>query len=232
MSTPAAAGAVKGEVTVVEPSRGQLALARRVAEARAIVPDHTVAVQVDAGVVAGDVPFGAWAVWAAARTLRAFPQVNGAYKDAAFERYARVNVGWVVAGADGGLVAPVVMDADTKDAAAIAAELADLSARAADGSITAPSLRGATFTVSALPVRRVTPVVLSGQAGHLGVGAVEQRAVVRDGAVVARPVADVVLAADHRIVDGPLAAAFLTTLRDTLERPQDAVDVTGAPGAR
>lgn len=208
----------KGDVTVVEPSRGQLALARRVAEARAVVPDHAVAVEADASAVAAsDVPAGAWLVWAVARALRAHPRVNGAYKDAAFEQYGRVNVGWVVTGADGGLVAPVVMDADVKDPRAIAAELEDLAARAADGSITAPSLRGATFTVSALDVRRHTPVVLSGQAGHLGAGAVAERAVVRDGAVVARPVVDLVLAADHRIVDGPLAATFLRDVAAALE---------------
>ena len=218
VSTPPASVTAKGAVTVVEPSRGQLALARRVAEARAIVPDHHVVVEADAEAAAAH-PAGVEAVLVAAvgGALRAFPQVNGAYKDALFELYERVNVGVVVAGADGGLVTPTVMDADGKDPAAIAAELDDLRARVGDGSITSPALRGATFTLSSLPVRRTTPVVLTGQAAHLGAGAVEERAVVRDGAVVVRRVCELVLAADHRIVDGPLAAAFLGDVRARFE---------------
>lgn len=220
MSTPPASVSAKGTVTVVEPSRGQLALARRVAEARAIVPDLTVAAEVDAEAAsATGIAFDVLLVRAAALALRAHPHVNGAYKDASFEHYERVNVAVLVPGPDGGQATPTVLDADRKDAATVAAELGELGARIADGTVTSPALRGATFTVSSLPIRRSTPVVVSGQAAHLAAGAVAPRAVVRNGAVVARLTVDLVLAVDARIVDGPTAAAFLTQVQGLLEAP-------------
>src|SRR3954452_12630872 len=131
---PRPAGA-KGEVTVVEPSRAHGVVARRMAESRATIPDFTAAVALDAP------PEVARVVAACGTALREQPRVNGTYRDGRFELHARVNVGVVVA-TDDALAVPTIFDADTKDAAAIADELASLTERAEAGTITAPEVGG------------------------------------------------------------------------------------------
>ncbi len=229
---PAAGGTAKGEATQATPSRVQTLVARRMAESRATVPDFTLTVEVDmeAAValrpaVAGEEPGGhaleALVVRAAAAALRAHPRANGSYRDARFESYARVNVGVTVL-ADGALVVPTVFDADQKDADVIEAELAGLSARVRAGATTQPELSGGTFTVSNLGtrgVRRFAAVIIPPQAGILAVGELAPRAVVRDGTVVARHCLDLTLSADHRVLYGAEAAAFLQRIRLELESP-------------
>jgi pyruvate dehydrogenase E2 component (dihydrolipoamide acetyltransferase) len=201
----------KGPVEVVELTRAQQGAVRRVAEARATVPDFTV--EAEAGAPAGAVTGPL--VRAVATALREHPAVNGAYRDGRLERYARVNVAVAVAGPEGP-VSPVVFDADTKDAAAIAAEVQDLRGRAAAGQLTAAEFAGATFVVGEVAARRVQPVLSPGFAAALGAGTAEERAVVEDGSVVARRRIDLVLACDARALSGPDAAAFLGRVGELL----------------
>jgi pyruvate dehydrogenase E2 component (dihydrolipoamide acetyltransferase) len=219
----------KGEATVEELTRAQAQHARRVAESRATVPDLTLTTQVDmeaavalrAGLPAPVPTFEDLVVKACGLALREAPRANGAYRDARFERYARVNVGVTMA-AQGTTVVPVVFDADAKSLAEIAADTSGLAKRAREGAITQPELSGGTFTLSSLAEFGVThfaAVVHQPQAAMLAMGAVEQRAVVRDGAVVARHVVDVTLACDHRILHGPDAARLLRRIRELLEQP-------------
>ena len=229
VARPVDAGTAKGEAIVEEPTRAQAQHARRVAESRATVPDLTLTTQVDmeAAVALRDelpapVPsFEDLVVKACALALREAPRTNGAYRDGRFERYARVNVG-VTMVTPGSTVTPVVFDADTKSLVEIAADTATLAGRAREGAITQPELSGATFTVSSLGefgVTHFTAVVNQPQAAILAVGAVEPRAVVRDGVVVPRHVVDVTLSCDHRIVHGADAARFLRRIRELLEQP-------------
>ena len=200
----------KGTVEVTDPTRAQVAVARRMAESKATVPDTALMVEADFSAVDGD-PLVA-IVHACALALREHPRVNGAYRDARFESYSRVNIG-VAVDAQEALVVPVIFDADGKSPAAIATELAALRESARDGSITASALAGATFTVLALDALRVVPILNAPQAAILGLGAVEERAVVRDGEVVAGKVAQLTLVSDHRIVYGTTAAAFLRSVQ-------------------
>jgi pyruvate dehydrogenase E2 component (dihydrolipoamide acetyltransferase) len=209
----------KGQITVEEPTRQQLAVARRMAESKATAPDLALHAEagLDAAVAAG-IPTEALLVRACALALRDVPRANGAYRDARWERYSRVNVGVVVPGRDA-LMVPTIFDADTKDVAAIDAELQVLAERVRDGSITPPELAGGTFTLSVLDVRRFTPVINPPQAGILGAGAVEQRPVVRDGALAVGHRMDLTLVCDHRILYGPVAAELLARIGAHLERP-------------
>ena len=91
-----------------------------------------------------------------------------------------------------------------------------------EGKITPPELSGATFTVSNLGmygIRRFVAVINPPQAAILSVGALEPRAVVRDGEVVARSTMELTLACDHRILYGAEAAEFLARIRERLEQP-------------
>ena len=213
---------VKGETTTTEPSRVQEQLARRIAESRATIPDVTATVVADVQDAVGR-PEGlaVLAARAAALALREHPKVNGAYRDARFDAHGRVNVGVGIATA-AGLVVPVLADADRKDAAALTAELDALAAAAHDGSLTSPSLRGATFTVVHEPgLRRFTAVVTPGQAAVLAVGGAEAQPVVRhDGTVVVRHVAELTLAVDHRVLSAADAAAFLGAVAARLAAPE------------
>ncbi len=222
-------GTAKGETTVEQPSRAQSQHARRVAESRATVPDLTLTAQADmtaavtlrAGLPAPVPSFEDLIVKACALALREAPRANGAYRDGRFERYARVNVGVTMA-AQGTTVVPVVFDADTKSLAEIAAATTALARRARDGAITQPELSGGTFTLSSLGEFGVThfaAVVHQPQAAILAVGAVEPRAVVRDGVLVPRPVVDLTLSCDHRILHAADAARLLRRIRELLEQP-------------
>ena len=127
-------------------------------------------------------------VKAAALALREFPRVNGAYRDAQFETYTRVNVGIAVAGEDS-LVVPTVFDADTKSLGEIAETTRALAGRVRDGSITPGDLAGATFSISNLGMYGIdsfSAVINPPQAAILAVGALRRRPVVIDAGEIAR----------------------------------------------
>jgi pyruvate dehydrogenase E2 component (dihydrolipoamide acetyltransferase) len=224
----------KGEVTRREPTRSQSLIARRMAESRATVPDFTLQTDVDAGRLvdiraqlkeqagATKAPtVNDLVVKACALSLRDHPSVNGAWRDGAFEEYARVNVGVAVA-TDDGLVVPVIFDADSKDVHQIAAETQALVAKARDGSITPPDLSGGTFSISNLGMFGIdtfTAVVNPPQAAILSVGRLREVPVVHDGEVVPGHVLTLTLAVDHRAVYGAPAAKFLESVRDRLAAP-------------
>jgi pyruvate dehydrogenase E2 component (dihydrolipoamide acetyltransferase) len=160
-------------------------------------------------------------VKACALALRDLPRANGSYKDGRFELHERVNIGIAVAG-DDALVVPTVFDADQKSLGEIARVTRALAASARDGSVRPPDLSGGTFTVSNLGmfgVKAFTSIVNVPQAAILSVGAMEPRAVVRDGEIVARQTMTLTLTIDHRILYGADAAQFLARVRDLIEQP-------------
>jgi pyruvate dehydrogenase E2 component (dihydrolipoamide acetyltransferase) len=223
----------KGAVELIEPNRAQQVIARRMASAKATVPEFQVTVEVDAEAAfelreqlrgqAEPLPsVNDLVIKACALALRAHPGLNAAYVDGHFERYGRVNIGVAVAGA-GTLVVPTVFDADIKPLTEIAVATRALAAKVRDGTVTPPELSGATFTVSnlgMLGVARFTAVINPPQSAILAVGAANPRAVVGpDGTISARRVMELTISADHRIIYGADAADFLATVRKRLERP-------------
>jgi pyruvate dehydrogenase E2 component (dihydrolipoamide acetyltransferase) len=226
----------KGAVEVVELTKLQQTVARRMAESKATAPhfylqaeiDMTAAVEgrakLKASAKEGDVvpTFNDMVVKACAIALREHPRANGAYRDGKIELYSRINVGVAVAAQDA-LVVPTVFDADQKGLRRIAGETRALAARVRDGSITPPELSGGTFTVSNLGMYGISnfhAVINTPQAGILAVGEVKAKPVVADsGAIEARQLMGVTLACDHRILYGADGAIFLARVRELLEEP-------------
>jgi pyruvate/2-oxoglutarate dehydrogenase complex dihydrolipoamide acyltransferase (E2) component len=193
-STPTGA---KGALDPIEPTGAQRAVARRAAEAKATIPDFHVVIAVPAAPGAGVAPY----VAAAGRALRAVASVNGAYADAKYQHYSRANVGVVLEGAT-----PVVVDADAKDAAAIAAELEVAAEQARAGTLPGAAQSGATFSIDLLTgVDAFTTIIQPGHAAALAIA-------LPDGGATAT----LTLSADRRIVTPADAAAFLGRVRDAL----------------
>jgi pyruvate dehydrogenase E2 component (dihydrolipoamide acetyltransferase) len=223
----------KGEAARHELTRLQATVARRMAQSRATVPDIELRREVDMSEAAAlrerlrelsdDVPsYNDFVVKAVALALRDFPRVNGAYRDAQYESYSRVNVGIAVAAEDT-LVVPTIFDADTKSLGEIGRIARALAQRVRDGSIAPGDVAGGTFTVSNLGMYGVdsfSAVINPPQAAILAVGSLRPRPVVdASGAVVARATVQLTLACDHRILYGVDGARFLARVSELLERP-------------
>lgn len=223
-ATPISDRGLKGEVTVTELERQERTLARRSAESRATVPTVEYSNIVDVGaLLERETSLGcgvtAAVIAATAHALRTIPRVNGSYRDGRYELYTRVNVG-VTLISDGLYVTPTIFDADTKTASDIGGELADFYARARETELHPSELTGATFTVvdsSEYDIVAVTPLILPPQAGALAFGPIRDVPVLQQGRVVAGRTMQLSLAADHRIVYGHHAAAFLEEVKSFLE---------------
>ncbi len=223
-ATPVSEPGLKGDVTTIEPSRAERAVARRSAESRATVP------HMEFSAIAGvtrlleredEIGCGvaAFVIAAAARALRAVPRVNGAYRDGRYELYSRINAGVTIIEQDV-YVTPTVFDADGKSVSEIGAELSDYYERAREDELRPGELTGATFTVfdgSAYDIVAVSPTVLAPQAGALAFGPVRDVPVLRDGEVVPGHTMQLCLSVDHRIVYGHHAGEFLEDVKAFLE---------------
>jgi pyruvate dehydrogenase E2 component (dihydrolipoamide acetyltransferase) len=126
----------------------------------------------------------------------------------------------VAVATDGGLVTPIVRGANRKSLGEIAAATRDLAARAKSGGLQRDEISGGTFTLSNLGMFGISAfdaIINPPQVAILAVAATETRAVVRNGQVAVASLCTMTLTSDHRVVDGAVAAAFLTTLRRRIE---------------
>ncbi|MDZ5812779.1 dihydrolipoamide acetyltransferase family protein [Halorubrum sp. AD140] len=131
------------------------------------------------------------------------------------------NLGIAVA-TDAGLMVPVVDDVDEKGLFELAAEVRDLATRARERELKPAEMKGSTFTVTnfgAIGGEFATPIINYPETAILGLGAIEERPVVRDGEVVPAPTLPLSLSIDHRVVDGAVAAEFANTVMEHLEHP-------------
>jgi len=167
-------------------------------------------------------------VKAVAWALQRHPWLNSTLRDEEIHLLPEINVGVAVALEDarpmgGGLIVPVVHQADRKGVAEIAAEVNELATRAREGRLTPADVAGGTFTVSNLGpfgIEQFTAIINPPQVAILAVGVSRPEPVVdEEGEVVVRPVMRMTLSADHRVVDGAVAARFLADLREALEAP-------------
>jgi pyruvate dehydrogenase E2 component (dihydrolipoamide acetyltransferase) len=161
-------------------------------------------------------------VKAVAWALREYPIMNAHLIDDAIYLMPNVNVGVAVA-LDGGLIVPVVHDADRRGLREVGAAVADLAARAREARLRPGDLDGGTFTVSnlgMLGIDHFTAILNPPEVGILAVGRTTDRFVPGEhGEPVAKPIMTVTLAVDHRAVDGALGAHFLAALCDAIEEP-------------
>jgi pyruvate dehydrogenase E2 component (dihydrolipoamide acetyltransferase) len=236
-ATPGAATAAPvpaGEVEVVPLKGIRKAIARRMTEAWeapafqiAVTADMTAAIRLREALVArvaeGETrpTYSDILTKVCAVALMRHRAVNALFAGEEIHLQPTANVGMAVA-VENGLLVPVLRSCETKTIPQLAAERADIVARTRAGTLRQEDLEGGTFTISNLGmygVDRFVAVLNPPQAAILAVGAIEERAVVRDGELVARPVMELTLTCDHRSVDGATAAEFLRTVKQFLEEP-------------
>ena len=158
---------------------------------------------------------------AIALAMRKVPGVNTSWTEAAIQQYDDIDVSVAVATEDG-LITPIIRSADQKGLAKISIEMKDLALRARDNKLMPEEFQGGGFTVSNLGmygVKEFTSIINPPQSCILSVGAGEQRAVVKDGALGIATVMTCTLASDHRTVDGALSAQFLQVFKTMVEDP-------------
>ena len=158
---------------------------------------------------------------ACAVALAAHPEINVSWDQTRILRHRRVNIGVAVAIEDG-LIVPVIRDADHKTLTEISREARDLTVRARARRLAPDELSGGTFMVSNLGmygIRQFTAVINPPQAAILAIGEAVRQPVVRGDQVAVGTTMALTLFIDHRAVDGAVAAAFLTALRELIEEP-------------
>jgi 2-oxoglutarate dehydrogenase E2 component (dihydrolipoamide succinyltransferase) len=161
-------------------------------------------------------------VKACIQALREVPAVNAEIDgtDLVYKNYYHVGV---AVGTEKGLVVPVVREADRMSLAEVEMQIAGFGKRARDGKLSIDEMQGGTFTITNGGVYgslMSTPILNAPQSGILGMHRIEERPVVRNGQIVARPMMYLALSYDHRIVDGKEAVTFLVRVKDYLEDPQ------------
>ncbi|WP_342238507.1 pyruvate dehydrogenase complex dihydrolipoamide acetyltransferase [Inquilinus sp. OTU3971] len=207
-------------------------VARRLLESKQTVPHFylTVDIELDALLKLrkelndrGDVKLSVndLIIKAAALALRKVPAANASWTDEAMIQYERVDVSVAVA-TPGGLITPIIKDADRKGLGTISGEMKDLAARARDGKLKPEEYQGGTFSISNLGmfgVKDFAAIINPPQSCILAVGAGTQRPVVKDGALAIATVMSCTLSVDHRAVDGAVGAEYLAAFRALVEAP-------------
>jgi pyruvate dehydrogenase E2 component (dihydrolipoamide acetyltransferase) len=234
---PAPAARPEGpDIEVIEPTRMQATIARRMTESKATVPEFTVTVEArvelavsvrqqlkDSVPGAEKVTMTDFLVRACALALRKFPEVNTSWVDGRFHRKRSVNIGLAVAPSQGmGLLVPVVHDADAKDLIQISIESRQVIERARSGRPAEGDLSGATFSISNLGmfgVDEFVAIINPPEAAILAVGAIKDVPVVEDGRIVPGKVMRMTLSVDHRVFYGATAAQFMAEVKRLIENP-------------
>ncbi|MEM8878197.1 MAG: pyruvate dehydrogenase complex dihydrolipoamide acetyltransferase [Pseudomonadota bacterium] len=156
-----------------------------------------------------------------AKALRAVPEANATWTDSGMLMHSKVDVGVAVA-IPGGLITPVIRDADLKPLSVMSNEMKDYAKRARDRKLLPHEYQGGTSAVSNLGmfgIKDFSAVINPPHATILAVGAGQQRPVVKDGAVATATIMSVTLSTDHRAVDGALGAELLAAFKGYIESP-------------
>jgi pyruvate dehydrogenase E2 component (dihydrolipoamide acetyltransferase) len=208
------------------------AIGRRLLESSQSIPHYRVSVDVECGALLAraqssgtsdaKVSFNDLVVRATALALRQHPSLNSHLVGDEILTFSTADICVAVA-TENGLVAPVIRSADTKTPAQIGAEIKALAEHARAGSLTREQISGGTFTISNLGmfgIDRFDAIINPPQVGILAVAAVSDRLIVRHGAPAVEKVATLTLSADHRVIDGAVAARFLGSLKSLLQSPE------------
>ena len=166
--------------------------------------------------------FMSFFVKACAEALKDAPEINASIdgNDIIYHNYYDIGV---AVGSKRGLVVPIIRDADKLDFAGVEKTIRDLAVRAGSGKLTLDELQGGTFTVSNGGVYGSvlsTPLLNPPQCGILGMHGIQERAVVVDGEIVIRPMMNIALSYDHRIIDGQQAVGFLKQVKNYIDNPE------------
>lgn len=168
------------------------------------------------------ISFNDFVIKACAIALKQHPAVNSAWLGDKIRKYNYVNIGVAVA-VDEGLLVPVIRDADKKNLSTISAEVKDFAGKAKDKKLQPKDWEGNTFSISNLGmfgVDEFTAIINPPDSCILAIGGIKKVAAFKeDGTVYPTNIMKVTLSADHRVVDGALAAQFLNTVKKLLEEP-------------
>ena len=155
---------------------------------------------------------------------REFPIMNATIDEATneivYKKY--YNIG-IATDTDNGLIVPVIFDADRKNVWSVANEIRDLAVRGRDGKLTAGELKGSTISITNIGSAGgmfFTPVINFPEAAILGTGRITEKAVVKNGEIVAAPVMSLSLSFDHRLIDGATAQHFMNYIKQLLADPE------------
>jgi len=162
-----------------------------------------------------------YVIRAAGLALKSVPDANVQFAGDSLYRYERADISVAVA-IDGGLITPVIRGASNRGLADISAEMNSLATKARAGKLQPEDYSGGTFSISNLGmfgVKEFAAIINPPQSAILAVGAGQQRAVIKDGAVVPATVMSCTLSCDHRAIDGAVAAMFLAAFRGYIEDP-------------
>jgi pyruvate dehydrogenase E2 component (dihydrolipoamide acetyltransferase) len=231
---PRAAGVAAEAAEAIPMTRMQQTIARRMVESKGPVPHFYVSMDVDMakavedlaelneGVAKEDeVTINDLILRACALTLREYPEVNSSYRDGKLIRHPGIHVGFAVA-VQGGLIEPVVRDADGKSLRELAVETKRLTRKMREGKAEPRDYEGGTFSISNLGMYGVTAfsaIINPPHSAILAIGAVEDRAAVVDGRLAVSKRCTLTLSADHRVFYGATAAEFLRAVKHKLEKP-------------
>ena len=234
-SAPASRPAASREPVRIPHTPMRKTIADRMLKAKAAAPEIHVTVDVRVDKIAAireslnkalaaekiKLSMGDFVTKAVALALRKHPGVNASYEADAIVQHGGVNVGIAVA-MEGGLMVPVLHNADTLGLKEIRQGTEELAQATRGGKLKPQQMMGGTFTISNLGmygVRAFDAILNLPEVAILAVGAAEKRAVVEGDVLVAGTMMTVTLTADHRAVDGALAAEFLRTFKGLLEEP-------------
>jgi pyruvate dehydrogenase E2 component (dihydrolipoamide acetyltransferase) len=159
---------------------------------------------------------------AVALAMRDKPNCNVSWYDDAIVQYNNVDISVAVA-TDGGLITPIVRNADQKSLAQISTEMKDLASRARANKLKPEEFQGGTFTISNLGmfgVKEFAAIINPPQSCILAIGAGVQQPVVNDGKIEIGTVMKVTLSVDHRSVDGSVGAEYLQAFKALIETPE------------
>ena len=158
---------------------------------------------------------------AAAAALKRVPAANASWSDEGSLIYENVDISVAVA-IPGGLITPIIRDADQKGLKQISLEMKDLAARAKENKLKPEEFQGGTFSISNLGmfgIKHFEAVINPPQGAILAVGAGEQRAVVKNGQLAVATVMSCTMSCDHRVVDGAVGAEYMQQLKAIIENP-------------
>lgn len=225
------------EFTEIPHSNMRKVIAQRLQESKQQVPHFYLSIEVEIdnllemrrdlnnrasdGTGAYKISVNDFVIRAVALSLKKVPMVNVSWTDTAMRQFKNIDVAVAVA-IEGGLLTPVLKNADQKGLAEISLEMKDLAARAKEGKLSPEEYQGGGFSISNLGmfgVKEFSAIINPPQSCILAIGSGEQRPVVKGGALSIATMMSCTLSVDHRAIDGAIGAEFLQVLKAMLEDP-------------
>lgn len=216
-------------IEAVPMSAMRLAIARRLTESKQTIPHYRLHADVDCAALEAaraehaaaqrKISVNDLLMVALSRTLTEFPDVNACLENDTILRRRSADIALAVS-TPGGLITPVVRNAETKDAVQLAQEARELAGKARDNKLTREDITGGSFTLSNLGMFGIDAfdaVINPPQVAILAVGGIRDAVVLRHGAPAAGRLMTLTLSCDHRVVDGALGAQFLSALKQRIE---------------